>query len=126
MKKYFLPVVLIGISAYVYFKYKKTSDKENLENASKFLGIPIKNEKVVVKFNNNQNFANFQKNGILTIYDSKGSAIFNATYENGGQINQIVTAVVTAIGAAIVRAIEKRRLKKKGLLTDEITPAETK
>jgi len=33
-------------------------------------------------------------------------------------IQKLITAAVTAIGAAIYRAYEKRKLKKKGLLFD--------
>lgn len=34
--------------------------------------------------------------------------------------SELITSLVTIIVGAIIRAIEKKRLKKKGLLTDKI------
>ena len=39
--------------------------------------------------------------------------------ENKDLINTIITALVTSIAGAIYRAIEKRRLRRAGKLTDK-------
>jgi hypothetical protein len=41
----------------------------------------------------------------------------NETIKNN---SELITSLVTIIVGAIIRAIEKRKLKKKGLLTEKI------
>jgi hypothetical protein len=41
----------------------------------------------------------------------------NETIKNN---SELITSLVTIIVGAIIRTIEKRRLKRKGLLTDKI------
>jgi hypothetical protein len=48
-----------------------------------------------------------------------GQAIQNGDIINGVP-NSLLSFVITTIGGFIIRAIEKRRLRKKGLLTNKL------
>lgn len=61
---------------------------------------------------------------LITVNEIVNAGVSIGATATGGQIikgmdNSLLSMILTAVGGFIIRAIEKRRLRKKGLLNDK-------
>ncbi len=90
---FFSSIVAIGVGTVILVKRMKSTDggasvggKENFDSLLVNLGnIKPSHDAVSIKFNNNQNLANFFNNNRLAIYKGK-DLVDKGTYSNGGKV----------------------------------------